>query len=260
MKPLALLLPATFLVAACTTPTVTSFDDGVRLYREGSYAAARDAFDDAVRAKPRSATALSNRGVAKARLGDLDGAIMDYTQAMQLAPTDAEIVFNRGNAYAAAGHLPAAINDFTMAITLNPSYAQAYFNRGTVRAASGDVAGAVSDWQWALDVERDPWTKAAMRRGAGVDFAYASPGPMRGGVVVNPSAAATAPLPPPPGPDALSPAPLDVRALVARAMTREVDGDRLGAIGDLRAAVMAETDAGRRERIDRLLRSLESAR
>lgn len=249
MKPLALLIPAAFLLAACTTQ-MTAFDEGIRLYREGSYAAARDAFDTAARANPRSATSINNRGVARARLGDLDGATADYTEAMRLVPSDAEFVFNRGNAYAAGGNYPAAINDFSAAVTLSPGYAQAYFNRGTVRAAVGDTAGAVTDWQWAVDVERDPWTKAAMRRGAGLDYIAALPGPSRQ-VMVNPSAAA-----------AVRPAPeaLDVRAYVARAMTREVEGDRLGAIADLRAAVMMETDVTRRERIDRLLRNLEGTR
>ena len=257
MKRLALLVPATLLLSACATQGATAFYDGVRLYREGFYASSRDAFDSAVRENPRNATYVNNRGVARARLGDLDGAVLDYTQAMQLTPTDAEIVFNRGNAYAAAGNLGAAINDFTTAVTLSPGYSQAYFNRGTMRAAVGDATGAVSDWQAAVDVERDPWTKAAMRRGTRLDYVYASPA-MRPGVA-NPSAAAIAP-PAPTTPDALSAQALDVRALVARAMAREVEGDRPGAVADLRVAVMMETDGARRARIDNLLRSLEASR
>lgn len=251
MKPsLALLIPAAALLAACASPGRAAFDDGVRLYREGYYTSARDAFDTAVRQEPRNATAFNNRGVARARLGDLNGAVLDYTRAMELAPTDAETVFNRGNAYAAAGNLPAAISDFTTAVTLRPGYSQAYFNRGTVRAAAGDVTGAVTDWQWAMDTERDPWTKAAMRRGSGLDYVYASP----------PTYPRAVPPPPAPSPEALSPQALDVRALVARAMSREVEGDRAGAVADMRAAVIAEPDATRRARIDRLLRILEASR
>ena len=258
MKRFALLVPTLLLLTACATPGVSAFHDGVRLYREGWYGSARDAFDSAVRENPRNATYVNNRGVARARLGDLDGATMDYTHAMQLAPMDAEIAFNRGNAYAAAGNVSAAINDFTTAITLSPGYAHAYFNRGTVRAAAGDVTGAISDWQWAVDVERDPWTKAAMRRGAGLDYAYASPATSKS--VTNPSAAVAVTPPLPPNPEALSPQALDVRALVGRAMAREVEGDRASAVADLRAAVMLETDATRRARIDSLLRSLEASR
>jgi tetratricopeptide (TPR) repeat protein len=270
MRPSLLFLPlaATLLASCVSTTGQTAFDDGVRLYREGYYASARDAFDSAVRDDPRNATYWNNRAVAKVRLGDLDGAVQDYTQAMALAPQDAEIVFNRGNAYAAAGNLPAAINDFTTAVTIRPGYSQAYFNRGSVRSSMGDVSGAVADWQFAVETERDPWTRAAMRKGSGLDYAYASPA-LPGGVVANPSgptvavappAAAPVTPPPPPNPDALTAQALDVRALVARAMTREVEGDRAGALADLRAAVAAEPDATRRARIDRLLRVLEASR
>jgi tetratricopeptide (TPR) repeat protein len=257
MKRLALLVPAALLLTACATPGLTAFDDGVRLYREGYYASARDAFESAVRENPHNAVYVNNRGVSKARLGDLDGAVVDYTRAMELTPADAEAVFNRGNAYAAAGNLPAAIKDFTTAVTMRPAYSQAYFNRGTVRAAAGDVTGAVGDWQFALEVERDPWTRAAMRRGSGLDYAYASPALPRVGAAT-PGAPAVAP--PPPNPEILTPQALDVRALVGRAMTREIDGDRAGAIADLRAAVTMETDATRRARVDRLLRTLEASR
>ena len=260
MKPsLALLLPLTALLAACASPGLTAFEDGVRLYREGYYASSRDAFDTAVRNDPRNATYFNNRGVAKARLGDLDGAALDYTHALQLTPNDAEILFNRANAYSAAGNLPAAINDFTAAVSLRPGYSQAYFNRGTVRSVIGDVSGAVADWQFAVESEADPWTRAAMRRGSGLDYAYASPALPRVGVA-NPSSPAVMMPPPGPQPEALTAQALDVRALVARAMSREVEGDRAGAVADLRAAVTAETDATRRARIDHLLRVLEASR
>jgi len=253
MKRSLALLPSLLVLAACATPAMTANDDGVRLYREGYYASAKDAFDSAVRHQPRLATAWNNRGVARARLGDLQGAVYDYTEAMRLDPTDAEIPFNRGNAYAAAGNLAAASADFTTATQLRPGYAQAFFNRGTVRAAAGDASGALADWQWAMDVERDPWTRAAMRRGSGLDTVHASPRTESGGLV--------AVMPPaPPSPEAVTPQAIEVRGLVARAMSREVDGDRAGALADLRAAMAAEADPERRARIDHLVRSLEGAR
>jgi tetratricopeptide (TPR) repeat protein len=262
----ALLLPAAaVLLAACTTMTdVTAYDDGVRLYREGSYASAKDAFETAVRLEPNNAAAINNRGVTKARLGDLDGAVMDYTRALRQTPGDAEIVFNRANAYAAAGNLPAAVTDFTTAVTLKPDYAQAFFNRGTVRAALGDSQGALADWRFAIALDRDPWTKAAMARAVGMDYPSAAPS-----ALVREGSGAVAVIPPTqPGPSGVVtvappsagtlPAP-DVRALVTRAMARELEGDRAGAIADLRAALVAEPDAARRDRVERLLQTLEAA-
>jgi tetratricopeptide (TPR) repeat protein len=250
---LALVIPLAALVAACASPATQAFDDGTRLYREGYVLSSRHAFDSAVHLDPRMPEAWNNRGVARVRLGDLDGAVLDYTHAIQLAPSDAELYFNRANAYAAAGNLVASVGDFTTATRLKPDYGQAYFNRGSVRAAAGDVKGALGDWQYAMEVESDPWTKAAMRRSSGTDYVYASPGARGGGVV--------AVMPPaPPSPEAITPQAIDVRSLVARAMSREVDGDRAGAVGDLRAAFAAETDPERRTRIEHLLRALEASR
>jgi tetratricopeptide (TPR) repeat protein len=257
MKPsLALLIiPAALLLTACAANDMTPYYDGVRLYREGWYGSAKDAFDTAVARNPANAAAINNRGVAKARLGDLEGAVTDYTLALQRTPQDPEIVFNRANAYAAAGNLPAAIKDFTTATAMKPDYAQAFFNRGTVRAALGDTAGALSDWQFAIAVDRDPWAKASMARAVGLDYtAAASPS-----ALVRDGGGTVAVMPPaPPSPEATLARP-DVQTLVSRAMAREVEGDRLGAIADLREAVMAEPDPVRKARVDRLLRSLETA-
>src|SRR2546423_554748 len=84
---LALLVPAAALFMSCASPGTTSFVDGVRLFREGYFASARDAFDVAVQLDPKSPAAWNNRAVTRARLGDLDGAVQDYTRALEPAPS-----------------------------------------------------------------------------------------------------------------------------------------------------------------------------
>jgi hypothetical protein len=72
------------------------------------------------------------------------------------------------------------------------------------------------------------------------------------------TAAATPPVPPaasPPTPQAV-----DARALATRAMSRELDGDREGALQDLRAALSLEQDPRRRASLENLLRLLETPR
>jgi hypothetical protein len=54
--------------------------------------------------------------------------------------------------------------------------------------------------------------------------------------------------------------PLDARALASRALARELQGDRAGAIEDLNEALGKETDAERRQGIQNLLRLLEGPR
>jgi len=123
------LMTAVVLVplAACASPT--AFDRGLADLRAGRYAEAKTAFDKALQA---SAAALANRGVARARLGDLDGAIEDYTRALELVPGDADILFNRGQAWAGKGEYPRAVADFTRAAETDPRRAQALFRKAAI--------------------------------------------------------------------------------------------------------------------------------
>jgi len=72
-------------------------------------------------------------------------------------------------------------------------------------------------------------------------------------VVVNPApGTAEALVPPMPASD------LDARTLANRAISRELDGDRPGAIADLHAAIAKESDPTRRASMEHLLRLLQS--
>src|SRR5207244_12611072 len=85
-------------LAACASPT--AFDRGLADLRAGRYAEAKAAFDEALQT---SAAALANRGVARARLGDLDGASDDYTRALDLAPGGGGILVDPATASAPSG-------------------------------------------------------------------------------------------------------------------------------------------------------------
>jgi|SRR5215831_2401062 len=53
---------------------------------------------------------------------------------------------------------------------------------------------------------------------------------------------------------------LDARSLANRALSRELDGDRPGAIADLSAAIAKESDPARRASMENLLQLLQSPR
>jgi tetratricopeptide (TPR) repeat protein len=260
-KVAAFLLVAAFpMLGACATSRVSSFDEGLALYRDGRYDAATLAFDDAVFEAPGSAAVYNNRAGARLRLGHLVGALGDYTKAVELSPADPELYFNRANAYMALGNYDFAVLDLNRAIELAPHYAKAYFNRGTARLRAGDRPGADADWRYAASIEPDPWTQAAMVRSAGLGPTVAVRTPIAdipGTVVATaPGSAAPSALP------AFRAAPasdvLDARALALRGLSRELDGDRLGALADLRAAHAKEMDSARRAHLADLIRSLET--
>jgi hypothetical protein len=62
------------------------------------------------------------------------------------------------------------------------------------------------------------------------------------------------------GPGAMSPSQLEARVLASRAIARHLDGDRAGAIADLRAAALLERDVERRRSIEQLIELLERPR
>jgi tetratricopeptide (TPR) repeat protein len=266
-------------LAGCVTVS-DPFDRGVALYRDGNYAGAIAAFTLSISRSPGVAASYTNRGVARVRAGDVSGALADYTQALQLAPGDAETYFDRGNAYVLAGDHVSAIADFTRAIELAPGYARAYFNRGTARARVGDRAGALLDWHAAIDMERDPWARAGMERSAGMDVSPAAAVPLTpaapppDGILAPPQPLVALPpgaaAPPPPVMSAqaaaapvLTPMPaqdMDARSLANRAISREIDGDHPGAVADLSAAILKESDPARRASMEHLLQLLQSPR
>ena len=276
---------------ALTACAVSSpFQRGVAAYREGRYTVAVAAFDQAIRSDPNSPPAFSNRGAARVRLGEIAGALADYDRAIQLAPGDSELYFNRGNASVAAGEPERAVSDFTRAIELDGLNAKAYYNRGTARMLAGDPRGR-EDRLKALEVEIDPWMKADMRRRLGLALPHADGSAARAPEPNGPPAstgppAATSPAPPPaPAPAVKSPPKevvavppsaetlsvadtqpearpgrtavnLDAKALAVRGLARELDGDHVGAVADLRAALALERDEGRRAGLRNLLQLL----
>ena len=99
---------------------------------------------------PRTALHHFIHGLAYHELGDLAGAIADYTQAIALNPTDATAYHNRGLARSSQSDLAGAIADYAQAIALNPTDATDYYNRGLARNGQGDLAGAIADYAQAI--------------------------------------------------------------------------------------------------------------
>ena len=291
------LRPATLTLAALVVTlvgcaTTSSLDNGNAMYRDGQYVAAKDAYTEAIAANPKSVAAWNNRAAARLHAGDVNGAIADYNRALELAPYDADVYYNRGNALMTAGLYREAIGDYTRATETNAYYAKAFFNRGSAYAMLGQRDAAQSDWSHAVALEPDPFARAAMQRATGIEptpvvaiatsnvrqpAVASAPAPgTRSGAVGLPSerspVAGTPPVPPAASPvlslpaQSTSPEPaasvqtLDARALAARAVTRQLDGDHVGAMHDLRTAMSMEPDAGRRAALADLIRRLDTPR
>jgi lipoprotein NlpI len=88
-----------------------------------------------------------NRGNARARKGDLNGAQIDYNKAIQLNPKYCEAYRNRGFAKSDMGNLDRAMLDYNKAIELNSEYALAYLSRGLLSYNMREYADALADFR-----------------------------------------------------------------------------------------------------------------
>ena len=93
-----------------------------------------------------------NRGNARYKLGDKQGAIQDYNQAIKINPNEAKAYYGRGNVRSDLGDKQGAIQDYNQAIKINPKDAEAYYNRGFVRSKLGDKQGAIDDYNQAIKI------------------------------------------------------------------------------------------------------------
>ncbi len=110
------------------------------------------------------ANVLNSRGIAKERLGNLEGAKEDYSAAIEVNPQYANAYNNLGNTRLKDGDYQGAINDYTRAIQFNSTFVEAYFNRGIARENVEDYAGAAADYDRAIGINSD-YIDAYCRRG-----------------------------------------------------------------------------------------------
>ena len=98
---------------------------------------------------------LVNRGIEKAKNGDLDGAIADFDRAAELNPKDDAPYYNRAQARQLKNDKAGAIADYTKAIELGSTNPAAYNNRGNARAENNDRDGAIADYTRAIELKPD---------------------------------------------------------------------------------------------------------
>jgi tetratricopeptide (TPR) repeat protein len=98
---------------------------------------------------------LAVRGLAKEGLGNLEGAIADYTEAIKLDPNYCLARNNRGTAKYNLGDLEDASADYTKVIELDPNNIAAYINRGLAKARLNNLEEAIADFTKAIKLDPD---------------------------------------------------------------------------------------------------------
>ncbi len=141
---------------AAATPDASDGDlvnRGIEKAKNGDLDAAIADFDHAMKLNPKDDAPYYNRAQARRLKNDTAGAIADYTKAIELGSTNPAAYNNRGNARAENKDRDDAIADYTRAIELKPDYARAYYNRAVLKKEKGDAAGAAADFKRAQKLD-----------------------------------------------------------------------------------------------------------
>jgi tetratricopeptide (TPR) repeat protein len=126
---------------------------GIEKAKNGDLDGAIADFNRAAELNPKDDAPYYNRAQARRLKNDTAGAIADYTKAIELGSTNPAAYNNRGNARAETKDRDGAIADYTRAIELKPDYARAYYNRAMLKREKGDAAGAAADFKRAQKLD-----------------------------------------------------------------------------------------------------------
>jgi tetratricopeptide (TPR) repeat protein len=127
----------------------------------GDYERAILSLDEVIVKQPRQVDALMRRGVANRQLGNMGGAITDFTAVIEMedAPKEqvASALVNRAGAKGLSGDVQGAIIDSTVVIGMEDApkdqVALAFFNRGVAKGKRTDMQGALSDYTTVIDLK-----------------------------------------------------------------------------------------------------------
>ena len=122
---------------------------------EGSTAVLNKAIDD----HKDLLEAYKMRGNLNAKIGNLTGAIADYTSVLEIDPTDARIYERRALYRGFRRDSAGALKDYDAAIAYGRRTEQIYCARANIKHDIGDIKGAIADFQTALAFNPD-WAQA----------------------------------------------------------------------------------------------------
>jgi tetratricopeptide (TPR) repeat protein len=92
--------------------------------------------------------------LARYEQGEFELALSDLNEAIRLAPRDYQALLTRGRTYQAVGDLDGAIRDFTTVIDFVPASLHAHYNRGLCFMQKGRKAEAADDFKFMLENSR----------------------------------------------------------------------------------------------------------
>jgi tetratricopeptide (TPR) repeat protein len=113
----------------------------------------------------------ARRGALRNALGDIDGAIADYTSAMKATGREEPAIYGvRSSLYLSKHDYSHALEDSTRLLELLPGSEIGYANRAAARMFLGDLDGAITDCTDGLNVNGTTGGKALLYNNRGTAY------------------------------------------------------------------------------------------
>ena len=126
-------------------------EQGLRLYKAGSFEAAIDAFSEAIEIT--SSLTSSQRYLRGNDLADRASGASFGEQIFAVDPRTAAALVNRGNVYFVLGQMAKALDDYDRAIRISPGLAEAWVCRGSVWLFRREHDRAIEDYSHAIKID-----------------------------------------------------------------------------------------------------------
>jgi tetratricopeptide (TPR) repeat protein len=147
-----------FLPAGCTSDLQERVrfynEDGVHLFHQGNYAAARDSFAVAVSLTPEDPALYYNLGQCYDRMGDTAQAERHYNLCLQRSANHAECRHALNELLVREGRREEAVRQVQAWLTSQPKLAAAYAEDGWLCFQAGDLPNAQARLQQALELDQ----------------------------------------------------------------------------------------------------------
>jgi tetratricopeptide (TPR) repeat protein len=127
-----------------------SFEQALAAYDSGDLARAGAHCRAKLKSKPKDFDALHLLAVVQSRSGSYAAALNTFDKALKLRPNNADLINNRGGALAGAKRYEEALEAYERALELRPNYASAHNNRGCVLMDMERYEDALSSYSKAL--------------------------------------------------------------------------------------------------------------
>jgi tetratricopeptide (TPR) repeat protein len=123
---------------------------GTKLLNEGKNREAVAQLDSTIALDSSMADAWVNRGVARSRMDDEKGAIVDYSEGIRLNPDDDIAYMDRAISWADLDEYDKALSDYARALAANPHAGKVYYHRAIDRRIHDELDAALRDLDSAL--------------------------------------------------------------------------------------------------------------